>query len=235
MFLLFEKKGVELTLNGRALMACSIRRRFKSTVLETLNDLMLGSISQWGYFAIFLLMALSSICIPIPSQVVLLFAGYLAFQGKLNIIWVISSGVLGNLIGSIIAYYIGLKGARPLFLRYGKYVFVKEKELKWAENWFERFGHETVFFGRMVPLLRALISVPAGIAKMNLIKFNIYTFLGVLPWTIGLTYGGFILGANWEKIIKYFSGLSWIMAVILLIAVLAFILLRMKQKPRLER
>lgn len=204
-------------------------------MLEALNDFILGSISQWGYLAIFLLMALSSICIPIPSEVVLLFAGHMAFQGKLNMIAVISSGALGNLVGSIIAYYIGLKGGRPLFLRYGKYVFVKEKELKWAENWFVRFGHETVFFGRMVPVIRAFISVPAGIAEMNFIKFNIYTFLGVLPWTIGLTYGGFILGANWEKIVKYFSGLSWIIVVILVIAVLVFVLLRMKQKPRLER
>lgn len=180
-------------------------------------------------------MALSSICIPIPSEVVLLFAGYLAFQGKLNMIAVISSGVMGNLVGSIIAYYIGLKGGRPLFLRYGKYVFVKEKELRWAENWFERFGHETVFFGRMVPVIRAFISVPAGIAEMNFVKFNIYTFLGILPWSIGLAYGGFVLGGKWEKIVKYFSGFSWIIIVILIIAILAFLLFRMKQKPRIER
>jgi len=204
-------------------------------LLDTLNNLVLSSISQWGYFAIFLLMALSSICIPIPSEIVLLFGGYLAFQGKLNMIAVISSGVMGNLVGSAVAYHIGLKGGRPLFLRYGKYVFVKERELRWAENWFARFGHETVFFGRMVPVIRAFISVPAGIAEMNFIKFNIYTFLGILPWSIGLAYGGFVLGAKWENIEKYFSGLSSIIIVILIIAVLAFLLLRMKQKPRIER
>lgn len=203
-------------------------------ILADLNNLILSSISQWGYLAIFLLMTLSSMCIPIPSEVVLLFAGYLAFQGKLNMLGVISTSALGNLAGSIISYYIGLKGGRPLFLRYGRYVFVKEKELKWAENWFERFGHETVFFGRMVPVIRAFISVPAGIAEMNFIKFNVYTFLGVLPWSIGLAYAGFFLGANWEQITKYFSTLSLIIMTILIGLVAIFLLKHLKLKPRQE-
>lgn len=203
-------------------------------ILADLNNLILSSISQWGYLAIFLLMTLSSMCIPIPSEVVLLFAGYLVFQEKLDIIAVIATGTLGNLLGSIIAYYIGLKGGRPLFLRYGKYVFVKERELKWAESWFDRFGHETVFFGRMVPIIRAFISVPAGIAEMNFIKFNVYTFLGVLLWSVGLTYAGFILGANWEKITKYFSTLSLIITVVLLSAVAVFILKHRSQKANQE-
>lgn len=203
-------------------------------ILADLNNLILSSISQWGYLAIFLLMALSSMCIPIPSEVVLLFAGYLVFQGKLGMLGVISTSALGNLLGSIISYYIGLKGGRPLFLRYGKYVFVKEKELKWAENWFERFGHETVFFGRMVPIIRAFISVPAGIAEMNFLKFNVYTFLGVLPWSIGLAYAGFILGANWEKITKYFTQVSMAVIIILIIAVVVFVWWHLKYRNSTE-
>lgn len=169
-------------------------------------------------------------CIPIPSEVVLLFAGYLAFQGKLDLLAVIGIGTLGNLTGSVVAYYIGLKGGRPLFLRFGKYVFVKEKELKWAEDWFERFGHETVFFGRMIPIIRAFISVPAGVAEMNVVKFNVYTFLGVLPWSIGLSYAGYALGANWDKITGYFSLTSWIVAIAILLMVALFIVYHLKVK-----
>jgi len=199
-------------------------------LLEFLTKIIIDTISQWGYPAIFILISLSSMCIPIPSEVVLLFAGYLAFQGKLDLLAVIGIGTLGNLTGSVVAYYIGLKGGRPLFLRFGKYVFVKEKELKWAEDWFERFGHETVFFGRMIPIIRAFISVPAGVAEMNVVKFNVYTFLGVLPWSIGLSYAGYALGANWDKITGYFSLTSWIVAIAILLMVALFIVYHLKVK-----
>lgn len=192
-------------------------------MLEFLTNFIIDTISQWGYPAIFILISLSSMCIPIPSEIVLLFAGYLAYMGKLDLITVIAVGITGNLLGSVVAYYIGLKGGRPLFLRYGKYVFVKEKELRWAESWFERFGHETVFFGRMIPIIRAFISVPAGVAEMNPVKFNVYTFLGVLPWSIGLSYAGYMLGANWDKITGYFSITSLVVAGILGLAILVFI------------
>lgn len=193
-------------------------------MLEALTDLILSFIGQWGYLAIFILMGLSSMCIPIPSEIVLLFAGYLAFQGKLSMLGVISSGALGNLIGAMVAYYIGLKGGRPLFLRYGKYVFVKERELRWAEHWFDRFGHETVFFGRMVPVIRAFISVPAGVAEMKLMKFTAYTILGILPWTIGLAYAGLILGQNWRTLPGYFQGAGLVIIVLALVALLALYL-----------
>lgn len=201
-------------------------------VLELLNNFITSSISQWGYPAIFLLMMLSSICIPIPSEIVLLFAGYLAFQGKLSIIAVILWGTLGNLSGSVIAYYIGLKGGRPLFLRYGRYVFIKERELQWAEHWFARFGHETVFFGRMVPVIRAFISLPAGVAEMNVMKFNVYTVLGVLPWSVGLAYAGYLLGANWDTITKYFRFISWGVAAILAVAVAVFVFYHFRVRPK---
>lgn len=193
-------------------------------MLEALTDLILSFIGQWGYLAIFILMGLSSMCIPIPSEIVLLFAGYLAFQGKLSMLGVVSSGALGNLIGAMVAYYVGLKGGRPLFLRYGKYVFVKERELRWAEHWFDRFGHETVFFGRMVPVIRAFISVPAGVAEMKLMKFTAYTILGILPWTIGLAYAGLILGQNWRTLTGYFQGAGLVIIVLALVALLALYL-----------
>lgn len=197
--------------------------------MEALTNIILHSINQWGFPAIFILMTVSSMCVPIPSEVVLLFSGYLAFQGDMNMTAVITVSALGNLTGSIIAYYIGLKGGRPLFLKYGKYVFVKERELDWAEKWFEKYGHETVFFGRMVPMVRAFISVPAGIAEMNFVKFNIYTLLGVLPWSIGLTWTGYALGSRWNEITKYFSGASVIVAIGLAGLVAVFIYAHLKR------
>jgi membrane protein DedA with SNARE-associated domain len=198
--------------------------------MEAFVNLILNTISHWGLPAIFLLMTLSSMCIPIPSEVVLLFSGYLVFQGKLGMFPIIAVSLVGNVVGSVIAYYIGLIGGRPLFLKYGKYVFVKERELDWAENWFAKVGHETVFFGRMVPMIRAFISVPAGVAEMNFAKFNIYTFLGSVPWSIGLAYAGYALGAKWQTITSYFTLVSVIALIIVLAGVAYFIYAHLKRK-----
>lgn len=200
--------------------------------MEALTNAILHSINQWGFPAIFIFMTLSSMCIPIPSEVVLLFSGYLAFQGQMNMPAVIAVSALGNLVGSIIAYYIGLKGGRPLFLKYGKYVFIKERELDWAERWFEKYGHETVFFGRMVPMVRAFVSVPAGVAEMNFVKFNIYTILGVLPWSIGLTWAGYALGSRWHDITKYFSLGSIVVFVALAALAAGFLIWHIKRGDR---
>lgn len=200
--------------------------------MEAFTNAILNTIAYWGLPAIFLLMTLSSMCIPIPSEVVLLFSGYLAFQGKLDMFSIIAVSVIGNVLGSVISYYIGLKGGRPLFLKYGKYVFVKERELDWAEHWFARFGHETVFFGRMVPMIRAFISVPAGVAEMNFAKFNIYTFLGSLPWSIGLAYAGYALGSRWHQITKYFTSASIIVLIVLLAGIVVFVYAHIRQRGR---
>lgn len=201
--------------------------------MEALTNLILESINQWGFPAIFILMTLSSMCIPIPSEVVLLFSGYLAYQGQMNVTAVITVSAFGNLLGSVVAYYIGLKGGRPLFLKYGKYVFVRERELDWAERWFEKYGHETVFFGRMVPMVRAFVSVPAGVAEMNFVKFNIYTILGVLPWSIGLTWAGYALGSRWHDITKYFSLSSVVVLVVLVAVVAGFLIWHLRRGDRI--
>lgn len=202
-------------------------------VLASINHFITSSISQWGYVAIFFLMTLSSMCIPVSSEVVLLFGGFLAYQAQLNVIAVIIWGTLGNLAGSIIAYYIGLYGGRPLFLKWGKYFFVKEKELDWAEKWFARYGHETVFFGRMIPIVRAFISVPAGVAEMNFAKFSIYTLLGALPWDIALVLGGYYLGTKWDSITPYFRSATNIILLALVIVIVAYVLYHIKvRRPR---
>lgn len=218
--MIFMKGGVELEfdcLDG-------------GSSLEFITTFVLDFISHWGLIGVFVLMTLSSMCVPIPSEVVILFSGYLAFLGKMDLIAVIGVSAVGNLVGSVVAYYIGLVGGRPLFLKYGRYVFVRERELDWAERWFEKYGHETVFFGRMVPMVRAFVSVPAGVAEMNIFKFNIYTLLGILPWSIGLAYAGFYLGAKWQNITKYFSLVTIIVGIVLMAAVGYFIYIHVRKR-----
>ena len=198
--------------------------------MEAFTNVILNFITQWGYLAVFFLMTLSSMCIPVSSEVVILFAGFLASQGKLSLIPVILWATAGNLSGSILAYYIGRVGGRPLFLRYGRYVFIKERELDRAERWFEKYGHEAVLIGRMVPVIRAFISVPAGVAEMRFGKFLIYSTVGVIPWDIGLALAGYFLGEQWHEITKYFDVATIIVSALLLVAVAYFVYIHLKQR-----
>ena len=158
-----------------------------------------------GYPGIIFLMGLESMVLPIPSEVVMPFAGWLAYDGQMD--WVIASlaGTLGCTLGSLIAYYAGYYGGRPFVLRYGRYVLLQEKHLDSAERWFEKWGASAVFFTRLLPVLRTFISIPAGICRMNIVKFIILTILGSAPWCFALTYAGFLLGPEWESIIRFFE------------------------------
>jgi len=158
-----------------------------------------------GYPGIIFLMGLESMVLPIPSEVVMPFAGWLAYDGQMD--WVIAAlvGTLGCTLGSLIAYYAGYYGGRPFVLRYGRYVLLQEKHLDSAERWFERWGASAVFFTRLLPVLRTFISIPAGICRMNIVKFIILTTLGSAPWCFALTYAGFLLGPEWESIIRFFE------------------------------
>ncbi len=199
-------------------------------MIESLTNLITGSISVWGYPAIFVLMTLSSMCMPVSSEVVILFAGFLAYQGRLDLFPIIVWATAGNIFGSILAYYIGLFGGRPFIEKYGKYVFVKKREIDWADHWFDRYGHETVFFGRMIPVIRAVISVPAGVSRMNIAKFVVYSTLGALPWDTGLAFAGYALGSQWHKITKYFNAATIIVGIILLAAVAYFVYAHIKRR-----
>jgi len=158
-----------------------------------------------GYPGIIFLMGLESMVLPIPSEVVMPFAGWLAYDGQMD--WVIASlaGTLGCTLGSLIAYYAGYYGGRPFVLRYGRYVLLQEKHLDSAERWFEKWGASAVFFTRLLPILRTFISIPAGICRMNIVKFIILTILGSAPWCFALAYAGFLLGPEWESIIRFFE------------------------------
>jgi membrane protein DedA with SNARE-associated domain len=150
------------------------------------------------------LMAIESAAIPLPSEVIMPLAGWMLVQAKgLGMAHVALAGfygALGCLLGSWVAYWIGLIGGRPLLERYGRYVLITHHELDWADRWFARYGDATVFFSRLLPVIRTFISVPAGVARMNFWKFSFYSFVGSFPWCFGLAYGGYVLGEQWETL-----------------------------------
>jgi membrane protein DedA with SNARE-associated domain len=187
---------------------------------ELLSYWITGIITTSGYLGVFLLMAGESACLPIPSEVVLPFAGYLAFQGNFGLVAIIIVATLGQLFGAFVAYYVGALGGRPLVERYAR-VF-DHSHLQIAEKWFERWGSNAVFISRLVPLVRTFIAFPAGLAKMDMKKFALYTFAGSLPWTAALTYAGYSLGPYWGGVIGFFDKLDIVVVAVVIITVVYF-------------
>jgi membrane protein DedA with SNARE-associated domain len=166
-------------------------------VVEPIVDLATEFIGSAGVVAVFLLMTLESACIPIPSEAIMLFAGFSVSKGELTLVGIVTAGVLGNLVGSWIAYAVGYYGRLDL-LEKNKLIHISPKHLAWADNWFERYGAPTVFFSRMLPIVRTFISLPAGVAKMPFRRFTIYTLAGSIPWVLALAIVGEKVGENWE-------------------------------------
>ncbi len=171
-----------------------------NAVIDFLIDFIIRTIDFLGYGGIFLLMLLESCGLPIPSEVIMPFSGFLVALGKMNFWSVTLLGAFGNLIGSLLAYWIGFRGGRPLIEKYGRYILISKHDLDLADRWFIKYGNFTVFFGRLLPVVRTYISFPAGIAKMNLKKFSFYTFIGALPWSALFAWLGVKMGDNWEII-----------------------------------
>lgn len=190
-------------------------------------------IAVWGYPAIVVGMALESANIPIPSELIFGFAGYLVYLGHLNFTLVVVTGVLGGLLGSILSYLIGYYGGRPFVRRYGRYVFLSSRKLALTEQWFARYGLAAVFFARLLPVVRTFISLPAGFARVDFGKFVLYTVLGSIPWTALLVYAGMLLGENWHKLMAMGHTASLVVTVILALAAVYYIL-RSKIEPRQE-
>jgi membrane protein DedA with SNARE-associated domain len=177
-------------------------------------------ISSLGYFGVFFLMVLESMVLPMPSELVMPFAGFLISSGEMKFLFVILSATLGSLVGSLLSYYIGKYGGNRFVLRYGKYFLLNEGHLIKAEKWFSKKGELTIFIGRFIPIVRHVISIPAGIGKMNIKKFILYTVLGAGIWNAFLAYVGFVLGNNWEMIKQYSDYISWsVLGIIILIGV----------------
>jgi len=183
--------------------------------IDLFIHLVTGTISATGYLGVIFLMALDAACMPVPSEIIMPFSGFLVSTGRFSFFWAVMAGALGNALGAMIAYLVGYFGGRPFVLKYGKYFFIKEREVHQAERFFARWGEFAIFIARNLPLFRTFISVPAGVAEMNFIKFSLYSFIGSIPWCFAFTYLGYILGGNWLMIRKYGSILDVVTIIVL--------------------
>lgn len=188
-----------------------------AAVLEALSRFVIHVISAMGYPGIVLLMAIESACIPLPSEIIMPFSGYLVYTGQFNLWWVGVAGAAGCNVGSIVAYYVGYYGGRPLVERYGQYVLLSRHDLEIADRWFARYGEATVFFSRLLPVIRTFIALPAGVMRMDFWRFNLYTFLGSLPWCLGLAYAGMKLGEHWNGLRGYFHKFDFVIGALLVL------------------
>lgn len=188
-----------------------------SNLLGQIALFCIGAISLLGYFGVFFLMVLESMVFPIPSELVLPFAGFLIVKEEMTFLFILIFSTLGSLVGSLLSYYLGKYGGNKFVLKYGKYFLLNKKHLISTEKWFSKKGELTIFLGRFIPVIRHIISIPAGIGKMNIKKFIFYTIVGAGMWNAFLTYLGFVLGNNWETIRQYSEYISWgIVALIIL-------------------
>ena len=188
-------------------------------IIDLLAQFVTTVVGAIGYSGIFLMMFAESCGILMPSEVIMPFSGFLVASGQMNFWLVAIIGALGNLGGSLLAYWIGYRGGRPLIEKYGKYILISKHDLNLADRWFSKHGEVTVLFGRFLPVVRTFISFPAGIAKMDLKKFSLFTLLGALPWSILFTYLGVKLGGNWELIRTKLHNFDLAIAVLIVVFV----------------
>ena len=167
-------------------------------IVAALAHFIIGVISVSGYGGVVLLMAIESACVPLPSEIIMPFAGYLVHLGQMKLFLVATAGALGCNLGSALAYWIGAWGGRPFINRFGRYVLLNQHDLDRAEYFFGRYGAVTVFVGRLLPVIRTFIALPAGVARMPQWRFHLYTFLGSWPWCFALAYAGMRLGQAWD-------------------------------------
>ena len=195
--------------------------------MEQISQAFLTFIDSWGYFAVAILMAMENACIPVPSELILGFAGYLVSAERMTFTGAMIAGMIGGMAGSIFAYVVGATGGRKFVDKYGKYFFIKKSHVDLAQNWFDKYGIRAVFFSRMLPVVRTFISLPAGFAKVNFKQFLFYTFAGSLPWTALILYGGVLLGDNWEYLLEVGHKFSAAFIVVS-VAIIAWLYLRRK-------
>ncbi len=208
-----------------------------ASISETLFNEIAHFVREGGYPAIFGLMVLESACIPIPSEATMLFAGFAvaepgasSAQHHLTLAGVVTAGVLGNLVGSWISYWVGRAGRLELVERHGHWLHIKPSHIQTADRWFERYGAATVFFSRMVPIVRTFISLPAGVAKMPFGRFTLYTLLGCIPWVLALALAGEALGSNWTDARKYFEYVDYAVVAAVVIGAIAFVARRRRSR-----
>ena len=191
-------------------------------------QLLVNLIFDWGYIGIFIMMAIESSFVPFPSEIVLIPAGYLASQGQMSIGLILLSALIGSLVGAFINYFLALTLGRAILIKYGKYFFIKETTLLKMEEFFAKHGHISTFTGRLIPGIRQLISIPAGLARMNLVEFSLFTTLGAGIWAMVLILLGYIFGENQELISQYLKQIT--IAVVALLVVLVFVYYKIRTR-----
>lgn len=200
-------------------------------VIQSLVSWVTNGIGTHGALAVFGLMIVESSGIPIPSEAISPFAGYLVSTAHMGFVIAVAAGVGGNLVGSWIAYFIGLWGGRELALRYGRYVGVSQTRLVRTERWFARYGEVTVLVSRLLPAVRSYSSFPAGFARMNLLKFTLYTIAGCVPWVLVLTYAGYLLGKHWDNVSSVLRPLEYVVVLAFVVGILYLIVRRVRSRP----
>ena len=191
-------------------------------IISILSSFIVATISAMGYSGIVLLMAIESACIPLPSEIIMPFSGYLVSRGEMTLWGVSVAGAFGCVVGSLVAYWAGMYGGRPFIEKYGRYILLSRHDLDIADRWFAKYGEIIVFVSRLLPAIRTFIAFPAGVARMNLTRFCIYTFAGSLPWCLGLAYIGQKLGEQWDKddtLKTWFHGFDFVIGIVGVLAV----------------
>ena len=192
-------------------------------LLAAIASFIIALISTLGYSGIILTMAIESACIPLPSEVIMPFSGFLVFQHRFVLWGAALAGAIGCVIGSLVAYAIGRFGGREFLLKYGRIFFVSHHDIEIADRWFARFGGGVVFFSRLLPVIRTFISLPAGVARMPLGRFVLYTLLGSFPWCYGLAWGGMKLGEHWTVFGGYFHRFHLVIVALGLVGIIAWV------------
>ena len=191
--------------------------------------------AQVGYLGVLMAMAIESACIPLPSEIIMPLAGWMVFRGVFNLWAAVVAGTLGCTLGSILAYWVGALGGRPLLLKYGRYVLISEHDMDTADRWFAKYGEAAIFFSRLLPVVRTFISFPAGVAGMPFWKFVLYTTVGSFPWVLGLAYAGKLMGDNWIQVREILHNFDYPVIALLLAAVAYYLYRHLKpifQKDR---
>lgn len=201
------------------------------TILKPIAEWVIAVISTMGYPGIVLLMAIESACVPLPSEIIMPFSGYLVYTGRFDLHTASLAGALGCAVGSAVAYWAGVWGGRPFLEKYGRYLLIRRKDLDAADRFFERWGMWAVFIARLLPIIRTFISLPAGISRMPFVPFLILSFVGSVPWCYLLAYIGKVLGENWATIRNYFHGADLLIGIALIAGFAFWLWHHLKPEP----
>ncbi|HYV33838.1 MAG TPA: DedA family protein [Candidatus Limnocylindria bacterium] len=206
-----------------------------SHILSLITNFIIHIISSLGYSGVALLMAIESACIPLPSEIIAPFSGYLVFTGQFSLFWVAVAGGVGSMIGSWVTYEIGKHHGRPLVEKYGKWILISHEDLEITDRFFKRFGHFSTFIGRLLPVVRTFISLPAGVARVPKFMFLVYSFVGSFIWTYFLAYLGLKLGENWATLHERFHWFDNAIIFLILIVAALWVYRHLRRKTQLSK